>query len=88
MKKRQDADKNKHPALTYIEKHNITRTKAAEMLGIPEKTTYLNLVLDRWRGTSKVYAKLFHDVFDIPYEDLLDIQVRSDSKTFKRKARK
>jgi transcriptional regulator with XRE-family HTH domain len=86
-KKRSDAA-TKHPALRHIEDHGITRAEAAEMLGIPDKQAYLNLVLDRWRGTSKVYARLFHEVFGIPYEELFDIPVRLDAKTFKRQQNK
>ena len=84
--KRSDA-KFKHPALRWIEAHGLTRQEAAENLGIPDKVGYLNLVLDRWRGTSMLYARLFHEKFGILYEDLIGIQVRPDAQTFRKQQR-
>lgn len=83
--KREDAERGKHKALLYIEKRGWTRSEAAIKLGVDEK--YLNLVLDRWRKTSMRYAKLFHDVFGIPYKDLIDVQVRPDAKAFAKQNR-
>lgn len=86
--KRADADKKKHPALVYIEKHGMTRKQAAEALGVPDKLVMLNHVLDRFKGTTDRWKVLFHDVFGIPMEDLVGIEVRPDAATFKKQQRK
>lgn len=82
--KRPDADSFKHPALLYIEKNNMTRKEAAKALGIPKKLGQLNHVLDRWRGTTDTWKQLFHDVFGIPMDQLVNIPVRPDGKAFKK----
>ena len=86
--KRSDADAFTHPALAHIEAQGITRKQAADILGVPEKLGQLNAVLGRWKATSDQWKKLFHDVFGIPYDDLVDIPVRPDAATFKKQQRK
>lgn len=82
--KREDANRNKHPALRYIEEHGLTRAEAAKMLRL-KSPKYLNLVLDRWRKTVGIYRERFHTVFGIPYDDLDAVKVRLSPKAFAEK---